>query len=204
MNYFSKLADSASSLAKKGANLIGNIVNNTNSIENQILTNEQEFDEVFRTLCNYLDYESTEPDSHTIIANERLRQSPVKEYLRRMIELVRLDAEQWLETQKTLSTEHNEINTPVIDRLLHANIVRELCQRAIKDSPRGTLPMLLVALSSLLRTVKFPLLPHQSIYKPITNLISYATRYEELIEKSVGRNQMEKNELLSYKRRVSK
>ena len=51
--------------------------------------------------------------------------------------------------------------------------------RAIKDAPVGVLPLVLHSLCRVLQA-DYPFLPHQTIHKPLANLITFGARYDTL------------------------
>ena len=72
------------------------------------------------------------------------------------------------------------VELPCLDTFLQTHVLQALCNRATRDLPRGTLPLMLGTVAALLRSVKYPLLSHQTIHKPVAHLISVAARYEAL------------------------
>ena len=73
----------------------------------------------------------------------------------------------------------------------------KFCSHANRDVPRGTMSLILVLVASLLGSIRYPLLPHQSVHVPLSQLISNATR----VYNSTPAHH--DNELfLSYKRKI--
>ena len=66
------------------------------------------------------------------------------------------------------------------DDFIQNHVVREFCMRAIKDSPKGVLPLVLNFIASILQNVKYSFLPHVSIHKAVANLIFFASHYDSL------------------------
>lgn len=85
-------------------------------------------------------------------------------------------------------------------RLIDYNL--SLGNRACRDLPRGSLPMILGIIASLLRCVRYPLLPHQTVHRPIAHLITVAWRYE--VFHNHGLSSQSKAEFISYRKRIGK
>jgi len=66
------------------------------------------------------------------------------------------------------------------DVYLQHHVTHELCMRAIKDSPFGLLILVLDFLVRVLSEAPYPLLPHQTVHKPVANLITFCARYDAL------------------------
>eukprot|EP00981_Chlorochromonas_danica_P011564 scaffold4103_cov248-Ochromonas_danica.AAC.1 len=207
-NYFTKVKGSAINFAKKSATLISNVVQSTtvsfSSEHSSHVRPEQEFENLFLLICKYLDQEANLYDADTTEADNRLQKAGVRGSLKKMIAMLENDDKMWLEAQRKLGYENidysdEEVKTPILDYLLQKHVIQQLCQRGMNDLPRGTMPLMLSTLSSLLRVIKYPLLPHQSVYKPISNLISVATRYDAVFTSSAGSDQ---ERVASYKRRI--
>ena len=66
------------------------------------------------------------------------------------------------------------------DDFIQNHVIRELCIRAMKDSPRGFLPLLLNFIASILQNVPHPLLPHVSVHRAVANLLFHSYHYESL------------------------
>lgn len=204
--YFSKVTGSALNLAKKGAALIGNVVTattaSTTSSTEPSSKPDLDFEILFRKICLYLDHEAEEPDGNSAEADARLQSSGLRSALKKLIAMLLVDDQNWLTAQRAFSKEVDEVRIPVIDYLLQKNVIKQLCDRAINDLPRGSMPLLLTALSTLIRTVNYPLLPHQSVYKPIGHLISVASRYEAVFASHQRKTPAERERLAAYKRRI--
>ena len=90
----------------------------------------------------------------------------------------------------------NSGDHPCLESFLQFHVMQELCNRALKDRPRGCITLVLGTATAILRNVRYPLLPHQTVHVPLGQLISFATRYDSLCnDKASGIN-------ASYKKRI--
>lgn len=91
-----------------------------------------------------------------------------------MLKLLQADDARWVRSHSVSCDK--EIVYPCIDSFLAKHMMRELCSRAMKDHPRGTMAVILATAASLLRYIRYPLLPHQSVHVPLAQLITHAMR----------------------------
>lgn len=148
---------------------------------------------LIHSVCGVIDQHAISDDAETQEGDRVLYESNAREYLRKIIDLLVDDGDRWAQAKQpqfsaTLlndASEHADeaidTSTPCIDAFLQSNAMHEFCRRAGRDLPRGTLPMILAFISSLLKLSRYPLLPHTSIHKPMTKLIALAKRYDTVI-----------------------
>ena len=115
----------------------------------------------------------------SIEVEREFSQSKIKEYLREMISILRADTDT-LSDGTVRNDQFDEDSGSCFDYFIQYHIVREFCIRAIKDTPRGFLPLILNFIASILQNVTYPLLPHVSIHKAIANLLFFSLHYESL------------------------
>jgi len=128
--------------------------------------------------------------------DKALQGSKVRDHINEMIKLLREEDERWSYKLIENNEEMDNISElPCIEAYLHYRVMPELCNRALKDRPRGCLPIILSTASSILKKVRYPLLPHQTVHVPLGQLISFATRYD-------GLHASDKPGMLGYKKRI--
>jgi hypothetical protein len=163
----------------------------------------------------------------------RLNNSPIGIELKKLIQILKLDSEKWLVVQRKVKKQqhshqsttqppeddrdsmddfqkhnHNvaleESDIPCIDHFIQSNMIQSLCNHVQTDLPRGIMPLMLKALTLLFKSVPYPLLPHQSIHRPIAKLISTATRYDAFIGVYGEHNKpTEQEQYNNYRKRIS-
>lgn len=184
MQYFSKVTGSAMSLAKQSIQVMsGGIVTmegKTNSSAAQI-SSQQALESNFRSVCELIEQLASLPDSKTAEGERKLQQSKVKQHLKEIVAILEDESYRWCKRNDVnFRDDAGSCETPCMDVFLQSRMLQELCNRAVLDTPRGCLPMILTTLASLLRSVQYPLLPHMTVHKPIANLISVAVRYDAM------------------------
>jgi hypothetical protein len=95
-----------------------------------------------------------------------------------------------------------DIEIPCLEHVLQSNMIQGIINRALTDTPRGLMPLVLTAISHLLRSIDYPLLPHQSVYKSVSKLILFASKYEAVVQ--FVRETFDEEQYTSYRRRIGK
>ena len=85
-----------------------------------------------------------------------------------------------MENQMMIHNNDFDENMDRFDDFIQHHVIREFCVRAIKDSPKGILPLILNFIASILQNVKYQILPHVSVHRAVANLIFFALHYESL------------------------
>lgn len=165
----------------------------------------------------------------------RLNYSAIGLELKKLIQILKLDSEKWLAVQRKVKHPqhqqqtqaqqpadgeneddiHNQSNInihleesdiPCIDHFIQSNMIQTLCNHVQSDLPRGIMPLVLKALTLLFKSVPYPLLPHQSIHRPIAKLISTAARYDAFIGVFGEHNKTPaaKEQYNNYRKRIGK
>jgi hypothetical protein len=93
-----------------------------------------------------------------------------------------------------------DIEIPCLEHVLQSNMIQGIINRALTDTPRGLMPLVLTAISHLLRSIDYPLLPHQSVYKSVSKLILFASKYEAVVQ--FVRETFDEEQYASYRRRI--
>ncbi len=160
----------------------------------------------------------------------RLNYSRIGLELKKLIQILKLDSEKWLVIQRRVDRHKNdpahvqnndvevdnmtiqaasniileESDIPCIDHFIQSNMIQTLCNHVQTDIPRGIMPLMLKALTLLFKSVPYPLLPHQSIHRPIAKLISTAARYDAFIGVYGEHNKTstEKEQYDNYRKRI--
>lgn len=208
MSYFSKVA----SLAKQSMGIMSSGAGHADgrSTHGTVakVNPQHRVEELFRTTCELLEKLASSADSKSLEGERKLQQSKVKQYLKEMVYLLQEEGFRWLKRNKTDPDRDVELNseTPCIDTFLQSRMVQELCNRAVLDNPRGCLPLILTMLTSLLKSIPYPLLPHMTVHKPIANLISVAVRYDAMHMNTtaavVGTEVFNQAEYIAYKKKI--
>ncbi len=112
---------------------------------------------------------------HAGDAERLFHDSKAREHIKEILKLLQADDARWVHSHSQSSdAESVEKAYPCIDIFLSHHMMRELCTRALKDSPRGCMSVILAASAGILRYIRYPLLPHQSVHVPLAQLISHA------------------------------
>jgi hypothetical protein len=208
MSFISKIKGAVSNVAKQGVQIISEISKDLmapDSIPSFSNANaKQDLIILYKDLISFIDELANDPDAERIESSMKLSQSPVREILKRIIYLLQVESKQWMDLQRKsiLSFKKMEdIEIPCIEYVLQENVIQSIILRCVSDTPRGLLPLILSALSYLFHHVEYPLLPHQSVYKSVAKLISFATRYDAMM---IDQIYSDRDSYLSYKRRISK
>ena len=137
---------------------------------------QEELVVLFKECCAIIDDLADTDDHESSESDRMLYESKVRPNLKAMINLLQGESERWLaQYSESPDPEINEL--PCIDIFLRLHMMQELCVRAVRDMPRGCLPLIMGSTALMLRLVRYPLLPHQTVHKPIANLVSVASRY---------------------------
>jgi hypothetical protein len=121
-----------------------------------------------------------------------------------MILLLQSESDKWYLNYTGNEDELDIAVMPCFDVFLHHHMMLELCRRAIRDLPKGCLPLILGATATLIQNVKYPLLPHQTVHKPIARLISEVSRFDALHYTGANISISKKQEMINYKKRIGK
>jgi hypothetical protein len=97
-----------------------------------------------------------------------------------IVSILEKESEMWV-AQSIECDDADTVDVPCADAFIMSQGLYKLCVFAAEDTPRGSLPAVMHSVARLLRTVKYPLLPHKSIHKPIARLVFVGTRYAQLI-----------------------
>jgi hypothetical protein len=207
MNYFSKLTDSAMSLAKQGMQAIALRHDDESVAEPTAGSPHRTLEANFRSALEQIESLANAADSKSASGDRRLQRSKVKTHLSEMVELLEEESNKWSKrgTANPFDGDGSP-GTPCMDTFLQSRMVQELCNRAVLDNPRGCLPLVLNILSLLLQSVSYPLLPHMTVHKPLANLISVAVRYDAIhMYTDAAHTEQEvfnKAEYAQYRRRI--
>ena len=115
-------------------------------------------------------------DSYEV--EKEFSQSKIKEYLREIISILKSDTDTL--SEGLYMADLNDDLGSCFDYFIQFHMVREFCIRAIKDTPRGFLPLILNFVASVFQNVSYPLLPQVSIHKAVANLLFFSYHYESL------------------------
>ena len=157
----------------------------------------------FHSVCEVIDGLAELNNASSAEADRQLYESSARDNLKTMISLLRKESDDWFEKYGE-RPDPEIVDMPCLDTFLQTHVLQALCNRATRDCPRGTLPLILATVASMLRNVKYPLLPHQTIHKPIAHLLSIASRYDSIHGKNYhgSSNSQSHLEWISYKKRI--
>jgi hypothetical protein len=161
-------------------NRLSNNNNNNNNNDREISV--EEFMLLFKSICEILD---SIIDSYLTNSEEdmEINESKIKNHLKLMISTMEKESINWFHGQKDYQSQLSGglmTDMPCINALISNHILQELCERSSKDVPCGCMPLIITTTSALLRQIKYPLILHQTIYKPIERLIRAATRFDAI------------------------
>ena len=142
----------------------------------ELLNSFKDFCAEIDTLAEADDMESTDGGGVVIDTN-------VFEQLSVIIDLLRRESREWSLSGGDPSgplVEYDAAKLQCLEVFVENHMMHEICMRAIRDIPRGCMPIVLNATALLLQSVRYPLLVHQTIHKPIANLVSIAARFDAL------------------------
>lgn len=215
MQYFNKVKAAASKLSQQSAQLITSVknsiatstVSNTSTAADATAYSKEELQELFEQVLQCIDslaesYDAMIPSFET---DPKLNASTIGLDLKRIITILKFDSEKWLAIQRKVDHDHmEESDIPCLDYFIQSNMIQSLCNRAHLDIPRGVMPLVLKALTLLLKSVAYPLLPHQSIHKSIAKIISVASRYDAIVGIYNDRRKsiLEQEQYVTYRKRV--
>jgi hypothetical protein len=92
---------------------------------------------------------------------------------------------------------------PCLDYFLQNHVMEALCRRARRDLPRGCMPLVLHIVTVILRSIRYPLLPHQAVHKSLGQLISNASSLSQKYTAAAkNKTPATKTELTNYIRRI--
>lgn len=159
---------------------------------------------VYGQISTIIDSLALTDGADSIEMDAKLSQTELRAKLKRLVEILQSDAENWVTAQRKGSASNEEESLiPCIDHFLQMNIVGELCNRAMSDVPRGIMRLTLTAFSTLIKNVPYPFLPHQSVHKPLAKLVFIAARYEALVgDVQQPSTAEEREKYASYQRRI--
>jgi hypothetical protein len=205
---FAKLKSAVSNVAKQGAQILSEMSQGSGGSSNMVqLPPKVELEQLFDDFCFIVDQLSEQPNAESIDAEMRLHQSSARPIFKRIITILQVESDLWVEhqrfhvqhTQGSRKQRAEEYEIPCLEYVLQSNMIQGIVNRALTDTPRGLMPLVLTGISHLLRTIDYPLLPHQSVYKSVAKLISFATRYEAIISEITSTDD---EKYLSYRRRI--
>ncbi len=213
MSFFNKVKGSAMSFASKGMQILSNVKSaaveftNTNTPSNAIVIYpEKEIVLLFNAILEIIDTLANNNEPFSNETDQKLQNSKIKFFITKIIGYIQVETETWMhDFHNAEINEFEDSKMPCIDLFLSTHFVNELVNRGLLDRPKGCLPLILSIISYLLRSINYPLLPHQTIYKPISKLISNAMRYDAVHNNATimcTNGVYNKVEYSNYKRRI--
>jgi hypothetical protein len=172
----------------------------TLNIPSHITSPEDKLVYHFTSACEIMDQIGEIDDQTVSEVNRLLYSSKAKDHLKAMTALLKEESEQSYSCISELS-EPDVSTLPCITTLLQTHVLHALCNRACRDLPKGSLPLILSTIASMLRNVRYPLLPHQTVHKPIAHLVTVAWRFEAF-HGDYSRSTESKADAASYRRRI--
>lgn len=157
----------------------------------------------FRSACSVLDELAKSDEAASFEADRMLISSNIKGMLSRILRHLYNESEKWSkEVNSDTSCDISEM--PCFDVFLQLQVITELSRRAIRDRPLGTMPLVLGTLASWLRTLKYPILPHQSVHRIVSHLIFQASRYDILHAATIAAaDSMDaRQHIINYRKRI--
>ena len=121
----------------------------------------EELVELFCSVCQIMDEMGGEDDADSAEADAALYDSKARGNLKGMITILQIESDTWF-GQYSEKPDPDVADLPCLNSFLETNVMHELSNRAVRDLPRGCLPLILGTTASLLRSVRYPLLPQVS------------------------------------------
>lgn len=212
-NYFTKIKGSALKAAQQGLNLINQTIhNNASNVTTDVSISkrhnhhnkpDEELVIYFQEVCEIIDTIAESEHPYSIEADRLLYSSKAKDNLQLIVSLLQQESDRWY-IKYSHSPDPEMTDLPCLDTFIQTHVLHTLCNRASRDLPRGTLPLILGIISSLLRSVRYPLLPHQTVHKPIAHLISIAWRFEAFHGEVNRSSSQSPNDIANYRKRIGK
>lgn len=207
MSFFSKVK----SIASKGMKVLSDVKmaaveyatapSGTSSIGQSTLPPYKEIIYLAQQVLEIIDTLS-QVDPYSLETDRRLHDSKIRLFVGRIVHLLQIESSN---ESLSIHNDDHEPSSPCIDIFVSSNFIAALITRGLVDKPRGCLPLVLWVIADILRSVSYPLLPLQSIYKPVSKLISNAMRYDAVHNNAnliCSGGVYNKNEYSAYKRRI--
>ena len=157
------------------------------------------------SVCGVIDQHAISDGADSLEGDRVLYESNAREYLRHIIDMLIADGARWVDSMAGAAGS-SDVELECVDAFLQTNAMHELCRRAGRDLPRGCLPMVLAFVSTLLKQVRYPLLPHQTVYRPLARLLSITCRLDAVLGRghtaAQGTSPERSLEMANYTRRV--
>lgn len=206
---FEKMKGSALKAAKQGLQILATVSAAASELTSAPLpippserSPQEQLVFLFKAVTEEIDSMAEDEDySETPETDQRVYNSKLRAYLKSMIVLIQAESDTWI-AKYALSPDPEVSDLPCLDTFLQKHIMQELCIRAIRDIPRGCLPLILGASAQLFNVVRYPLLPHQTVHKPIANLVSVASRFDAMNYTSSSSSHEAKQAMTSYKKMI--
>ena len=189
-------------LGNMGKKIMGNMGNMTLSSSKIDRPSIEEFEYRFTETLRIIDYYAELPNAESLEADKALHESKVREHIKFAIHILQNEGELWKDNSQVLDPSvHLSSITPCLYMFIQRRYMQELCNRALRDRPRGCMPLIIAIITSLIKNVKYPLIHNQNIHMQICQLVSVTTRYESLYcsNRLTERNSTES---AGYKRRL--
>jgi hypothetical protein len=175
-----KAVDIAKSSASKAASAASKIVD-TASSNLQLMESGAENalpeDDVLQQAqgcLDLIDYYGNGLNPSSVDADRALHASKAREYARRMVTLLAKESDSWV---RTGSIEDQKVVAVFVQK----ELLQEFVDRALQDKPRGCLPLVMAISTSLLRSVKYPLIAEPSIQRALNQLVTAACRIQDIL-----------------------
>eukprot|EP00981_Chlorochromonas_danica_P011565 scaffold4103_cov248-Ochromonas_danica.AAC.2 len=105
--------------------------------------------------------------------------SSLEPKLRLLVDMIANDDSKWKKERIVADAHFDSVAKPcIVDSIM----MYTLCNRAVQDIPRGSMPILMNTLTAILDCSSYPLLLTATIVNPIKQLINVAMRYEEIFD----------------------
>jgi hypothetical protein len=208
MDFLKKVKGSAVTLAKQGIQLVKTAAAGEATANSpQVVPPHREVVLLFKNICSVMDLLSIDAEAQSPLGEKKLNESKIRGQFRSMLEHLQKDADIWV-SQQGKAVFGDNVHTDDIsslDALLQYQMIQEWCKRGILDLPRGCLPLVMNIITQLISFVNYPLLPEQSVHKPVAQLVAVAARFDAIFA-PVGKNATPQavQEYYGYRKRVGR
>lgn len=161
----------------------------------------------FNCICKILD--GLAKAESTVDTEKSLHQSKIHEHIKEVLRHLHAEDRMWCDKEiksngGTMKPELAEEVTdhPCFDVFIESRYMDEICRRARQDRPRGSLPIVLVMTTTILRNIRFPLLPHETVHKSLRRLICDASSVSSMYNSIVKSKKPVTREFIIYAKKL--
>eukprot|EP00602_Paraphysomonas_sp_CaronLab_P000510 CAMPEP_0185020030 /NCGR_PEP_ID=MMETSP1103-20130426/2616_1 /TAXON_ID=36769 /ORGANISM="Paraphysomonas bandaiensis, Strain Caron Lab Isolate" /LENGTH=862 /DNA_ID=CAMNT_0027550669 /DNA_START=103 /DNA_END=2691 /DNA_ORIENTATION=- len=205
MDYFTKVKSASLKAAQQGLHIISTVTTAAHDMGiSPAFSAKRPVDDFmlrFQTVCEMLDDFAKVEHPNAVDAEKILNDSKIRDHVKEILRYLQEEDARWVSSH--VEAVEDEIHDhPCLEVFLQNHVMEKLCQRAKRDKPRGSLPLVLAIATSVLRVVRYPLLPHQTVHKPLCQLIGNASSLSSKYSSVLKMKSQNKVEMTAYVRKI--